>query len=83
MNNRDYLIDQQGLDWAKLLSTWHWLLPREFTVWLVNRFGDLFIAVDDSTVHMLDIGAERLRRLPKAMTISAGRLMSLNRRRTG
>jgi hypothetical protein len=41
----DYLIDQRNLDWAKLLETWLWLLPPEFTVWLVNRYAELFRVV--------------------------------------
>ena len=63
MNIHDYLIDQQGFDWSELLSTWHWLLPRQFTVWLVNRFGDLFIIKDDGTVHMLDVGVGSLKQV--------------------
>lgn len=30
---------------------------------MVNRFGDLFIRLDDSTIHHLDIGAGTLRRV--------------------
>ena len=56
MNVNDYLIDQTGLDWAELLSDWHWLLPEDFTLWLVNRFGDLFIGLGDGSVQMLDCG---------------------------
>jgi hypothetical protein len=49
----DYLIDQQGLGWPKLLETWTWLLPSEFTVWLVNRYAELFLVFPDRTVHWL------------------------------
>ena len=28
----------------------------ELTVWLMNRFGDLFLVFDDGSVHMLDVG---------------------------
>jgi hypothetical protein len=52
----DYLIDQSGIDWPKALCSWSWLLPPEFTLWLVNRFGDLFLVLPDDTVHMLDVG---------------------------
>jgi hypothetical protein len=38
----DYVIDPSDLDWAQLLSGWGWLLPPEFSVWLMNRYGDLF-----------------------------------------
>lgn len=57
MNLSDYLIDQQGHDWTDILSEWHWLLPGDLTVWMVNRFGDVIFVQDDGTVHLLDIGA--------------------------
>lgn len=53
----DYLIDHSEFDWNKLLAGWTWLLPPTFTVWLMNRFGDLFVITPDNRVHMLDIGA--------------------------
>jgi Domain of unknown function (DUF1851) len=56
----DYLIDQSGIDWPGALASWSWLVPPEFTVWLVNRFADLFLALPDGTVHMLDVGAGTL-----------------------
>lgn len=52
-----YLIDHTELDWNSLLQSWQWLLPEEeFTVWFVNRFGDLFIVLADGSVHVVDIG---------------------------
>lgn len=59
----DYLIDPSGYDWARLLTEWAWLLPSEVTVWLMNRFGDLFLILDDDSVHMLDLGGGSLKRL--------------------
>jgi len=56
MNVHDYLIDQSGKDWSELLSNWSDALPSSFTVWLVNRFGDVFVAFEDGSVHMLDVG---------------------------
>lgn len=56
----DYIIDQHGFDWPKLLESWFWLLPKKFVVWIMNRFGDLFIVLDDGTVHKLDIGCGTL-----------------------
>ncbi len=56
MNLHDYLIDHSGFDWPKLLEHWQWRLPAKFEVWLVNRFGDLFLILDDGSVHRLDIG---------------------------
>ena len=55
MNLSDYLIEQQGIDRGTFLSCWAELLPPSFTVWLVNRFGDVFAIYDDGSVHMLDV----------------------------
>ena len=66
MSINDYLIDHEAVDWGKVLTTWHWLLPREFTVWLMNRFGDLFIVFDDGTVHVLDVGAGTLEKVAES-----------------
>jgi hypothetical protein len=63
MNLRDYLIDQAGKDWARLLSDWAPPLPLDFTLWLVNRFGDAFVVTEDGAVSMLDVGAGSLQRL--------------------
>jgi hypothetical protein len=57
MNLNDYIIDHSDFDWVNLLASWGWLLPEEFTVWIMNRFGDLFIITSNGAVHMLDVGA--------------------------
>lgn len=59
----DYLIDQSGVEWSKALASWSWLLPPDFTLWLVNRFADLFLILPDGTVHMLDVGVGTLSKL--------------------
>ena len=62
----DYIIDHQSLDWATILVDWDWLLPEEFSVWLMNRYGDLFLIFDDGSVHLLDIGAATIERLAES-----------------
>jgi hypothetical protein len=49
----DYIVEQTGLDWSDLLRPWHRVLPGEFTLWMVNRFADLFIVREDDTVWTL------------------------------
>jgi len=56
MDVNNYLIHQDGKDWAELLSGWSSVLPPEFTVWLVNRFGDVFAVFEDDSVNMIDVG---------------------------
>src|SRR5260370_37332089 len=51
-----YTIDHAGVDWPDLLACWAWLLPPEVSVWIVNRFGDLFLPFDDHSINMLDVG---------------------------
>jgi len=63
MDINDYLIAQAGKDWPALLSGWQDAVPENFTLWMVNRFGDLFAVHDDGSVHMLDVGAGRVERL--------------------
>ena len=66
MNVHDYLIDHSGFDWEHLLSGWEWLLPPEFSVWLMNRYGDLFLILPDGSVHMLDVGDGSLTKLAES-----------------
>ena len=63
MDLKEYLIPQAGKDWRTLLSGWLPVLPPSFTLWMVNRFGDLFVVLDDETVHMLDVGVGSFKRL--------------------
>jgi hypothetical protein len=63
MNVQDYLIEPSGRDWPELLSGWSASLPSSFTVWLVNRFGDIFAVFEDGSVHLLDVGIGAIRRV--------------------
>src|SRR5277367_314921 len=63
MDLKDYLIPQAGKDWRTLLAGWLQVLPPSFTLWMVNRFGDLFVVLDDDSVHMLDVGVGSFKRL--------------------
>lgn len=57
MDIHDYLIDQAGNNWSRMLCDWTPPLPSSFTLWLVNRFGDAFVVDDGGSVHLLDVGA--------------------------
>jgi len=63
MNISDYLIDQSGREWSKLLAAWLPALPSEFAIWMVNRFGDLIVVLEDGSVHYMDISVNELRRI--------------------
>ena len=63
MDINDYLIPQAGKDWHELLSGWLEVLPKSFTLWMVNRFGDLFVVLDGDAVHMLDVGVGSFKRV--------------------
>jgi hypothetical protein len=63
MSIHDYLIEHDSVDWPNLLSPWASLLPRELTVWLMNRFGDLFLVFQDGTVHMFDVGLGKIKKV--------------------
>ncbi len=59
----NYLIDQAGINWSTVLKSWSWLVPSNFTVWIVNRFADLFLVFPDGGVHMMDIGRGTLAKI--------------------
>ncbi|MEM7235803.1 MAG: hypothetical protein AAF517_26780, partial [Planctomycetota bacterium] len=60
---KDYLLEHEGYDWGKLLRPWRNELPREFTLWFLNRFADVFFVTSDGSVHILDLGGQTTRRL--------------------
>ena len=62
----EYIIDHSSVPWADLLSSWAWLLPKTLTVWIMNRFGDLFVVLEDGTVHMLDSGQGTLKKVAES-----------------
>ena len=51
----DYIIDHRNIHWPTILADWVWLLPDELTVWLMNRYGNLFLIFNDDSVHQLDV----------------------------
>ena len=57
MNVTDYLIDPADKDWSQLLAPWVPPLPTRFTVWLINRLGEAFVADETGSVLRLDVGA--------------------------
>ena len=44
---QDYIIHHHELDWDVLLESWRWMLPDSYTIWLMNRFGDLFLILEE------------------------------------
>jgi hypothetical protein len=66
MSLHDYIIDHRNVDLSTVLRGWSWLVPATFTVWIMNRFGDLFIVLDDGTVHMLDVGGGTLKKVAES-----------------
>jgi hypothetical protein len=57
MNLSEYVIDQAGIAWGEALAGWRWLLPSEFTLWIVTRLCDLIIVANDGTVRFVDVSA--------------------------
>lgn len=63
MSIDDYLIDQEGIDFDAVFQDWQDFLPDSFSVWLINRFGDMFLVLEDGSVSMLDVGGGQVRSL--------------------
>jgi hypothetical protein len=66
INVNDYLIDHAGFDWQAMLTGWAEILPATFTLRLVNRFGDVFIVVEDGPVYLLDVAGGTLSRVAES-----------------
>lgn len=62
---QDYIIHHHELDWDALLESWRWLLPDSYTIWLMNRFGDLFLILENGVVLMLDSGMGKVEQVAK------------------
>ena len=60
MDINDYLIDHSQFDWQKLFATWHWILPDKLKIWMMNRFGDLFLETDDGKIWCMRLDAGSL-----------------------
>jgi hypothetical protein len=58
-----YLLNLRGVDWARVLASWGWMLPRRFSLLFINRFGDVFIVQEDESIHMLNLATGTLERL--------------------
>ena len=74
MNLHDYIIDHRQVDWSTVLRGWAWLLPPTLTVWIMNRFGDLFIVPGDGAVHMLDVGGGTFQKVAESRDDFANKL---------
>jgi hypothetical protein len=74
MSIHDYIIDHAGFNWQTLLENWAWLVPEHFTLWIMNRFGDLFIVLDDGSVHMMEVGTGTLKKAAESRADFASRL---------
>ena len=75
---QDYILDHDSVDWQAMLAGWSWLVPPSFTLWIVNRFCDLFIVTPDGAIHMLDVGAGTLAKVANDRADFARRIDEAN-----
>jgi hypothetical protein len=66
INISDYLLDQAGFDWQTMLAGWADVLPASFTIWLVNRFADVFLIAEDGQVYFLDVAGGTFSRVAES-----------------
>ncbi len=59
MNIQDIIIETDNIDWNRILQHWSWLFVEEstFNVWILTKFADLFVHMDDDSIWRLDTGA--------------------------
>jgi hypothetical protein len=65
LNVANYLIDHSGFVWTDLLDDWKWLVPSTATVWLMNRFAELVLMLEDGSVSYLETSTGALRRIAR------------------
>src|SRR5438552_7886727 len=68
MNIKNYLIDHSRIVWADLLDDWRWLVPSTAKVWLMNRFAELVLLLDDGSVSYLETSGGKLRNIARDKT---------------
>jgi hypothetical protein len=61
MNLEAYLIDHSRFVWRDLLDDWTWLVPSTASVWMMNRFAELVLILEDGSVSYLETSAGALR----------------------
>eukprot|EP01039_Chlorochromonas_danica_P001952 gene1952-2130_t len=49
-----------GIDWQELIAKWTDRMPSDFSIWLVNRFGDFVVVLGDESVHYMDFQLNEL-----------------------
>ncbi len=59
MNFQDVIIQTDNFNWSRIFQHWSWLFTEEttFNVWLLTKFSDLFVHMDDDSIWRLDSGA--------------------------
>jgi hypothetical protein len=59
MNIKDIIIETDNIDWNRILQHWSWLFVKgtTFNVWILTKFADLFVHMDDDSIWRLDTGA--------------------------
>jgi hypothetical protein len=55
MKIEDITVNPEGIDWQSCLQHWSWLLKKmpEFNIWLVTKFGEIFVVADSGEVWFL------------------------------
>ena len=56
---KDIIIETDNIDWNRILQHWSWLFVKgtTFNVWILTKFADLFVNMDDDSIWRLDTGA--------------------------
>jgi hypothetical protein len=65
MKVQDYLIDHSGFSWPNFLEDWRWLVPSTATIWLMNRFAELVLQLEDGTVCYLETSTGTLKKIAR------------------
>ncbi|MFC1852633.1 T6SS immunity protein Tdi1 domain-containing protein [candidate division CSSED10-310 bacterium] len=63
----DLIIDAKLVNWKRVFRHWSWLFEKSttFNVWILTKFGDLFVHMDDGSIFQLDTGAGTFEHIAK------------------
>jgi hypothetical protein len=63
-----YILPVSRSDWTELLVDWQPLIPEQSSLWLLTKFGELFLCQPDGKIGMLQVSGFRYQIVAKDKT---------------
>jgi len=67
MELKELIIDTNLVNWNRVFNHWSWLFDKStsFNVWILTKFGDLFVHRENGSIFQLDTGAGTFERVAR------------------